>query len=165
MSNRTLIIFALVGLFSCLPQRGIAQNSPPVHGGDWPIQNGIKHQPTRGEVEAVLASHFGRPVPLRLVLDDATVPGGPSPGPVEQSPEDPADYDLVALANQFLGQVGHDAFRPAVQPGWDALEERGDLCDSHGVIPVSAALGWSMGQPLRRLLTRDWGSPRRSFSK
>ena len=50
MSNRTLIVFALVGLFSCLPQRGIAQNSRPVHGGDWPIQNGIKHQPTPGEV-------------------------------------------------------------------------------------------------------------------
>jgi len=56
MSNRTLIIFALVGLFSCLPQRGIAQNSPPVHGGDWPIQNGVKHQPTRGEV----GSEFSR---------------------------------------------------------------------------------------------------------
>jgi len=50
MSNRTLIIFALGGLFSCLLQRGIAQNSPPVHGGDWPIQNGIKHQPTPGDV-------------------------------------------------------------------------------------------------------------------
>jgi hypothetical protein len=50
MSNRTLIIFALVGLFSCLPQRGIAQNSSSVHEGSWPIENGVKHQPTRGEV-------------------------------------------------------------------------------------------------------------------
>jgi len=50
MSKRTLIIFALVGLFSCLPQQGIAQNSSSVHEGAWPIENGVKHQPTRGAV-------------------------------------------------------------------------------------------------------------------
>jgi hypothetical protein len=56
MSNRTLIIFALVGLCSCLPQRGIAQNSSSGHEGAWPIENGVKHQPTRGEV----GSEFSR---------------------------------------------------------------------------------------------------------
>jgi hypothetical protein len=56
MSNRTLIIFALAGLFSCPAQQGIAQNSSSVHEGGWPIQNGVKHQPTRGEV----GSEFSR---------------------------------------------------------------------------------------------------------
>lgn len=50
MSYQRLIVFALVGALSCLAQQAIAQNSPPVHGEDWPIQNGVKHQPTRGEV-------------------------------------------------------------------------------------------------------------------
>jgi hypothetical protein len=50
MLPRTIIIAALVGAFSCMAQPGIAQNSRPVHGGAWPIQNGVKHQPTRGAV-------------------------------------------------------------------------------------------------------------------
>ena len=50
MSHKRLIVFALVGTLSCLAQQAIAQNSSSVHGGDWPIQNGVKHQPTRGEV-------------------------------------------------------------------------------------------------------------------
>jgi hypothetical protein len=50
MSVKTLIVLALVGALSCLAQQAIAQNSPPVHEGNWPIQNGIKHQPTRGAV-------------------------------------------------------------------------------------------------------------------
>jgi hypothetical protein len=42
---------ALAGAVSCLAQQAIAQDSHvPVHGGDWPIQNGVKHQPTRGAV-------------------------------------------------------------------------------------------------------------------
>jgi hypothetical protein len=50
MSHKTLIVFALVGMLSGLPQHAIAQESRPVHGSGWPIQNGIKHQPTRGAV-------------------------------------------------------------------------------------------------------------------
>jgi hypothetical protein len=50
MSYKTIIVAALAGVISCLAQQAIAQNSRPVHGGAWPIQNGIKHQPTRGEV-------------------------------------------------------------------------------------------------------------------
>ncbi len=50
MSRKTLIVVALVGPLSSLAQQAIAQDSRPVHGGDWPIQNGIKHQPTRGDV-------------------------------------------------------------------------------------------------------------------
>jgi DNA polymerase-3 subunit gamma/tau len=53
--------------------------------------------PLLGEVEAALADHFGRPVPFRLVLDDAEAarhPAGAAPVPPS---EDPADYDLSAL--------------------------------------------------------------------
>jgi hypothetical protein len=46
MSHKTLIVCALFGALSCLPQPGLAQNRPPVHEGDWPIENGVKHQPT-----------------------------------------------------------------------------------------------------------------------
>jgi hypothetical protein len=50
MLHKTIIVAALVGALLCWAQPGIAQNSRPVHGGAWPIQNGIKHQPTRGVV-------------------------------------------------------------------------------------------------------------------
>jgi hypothetical protein len=50
MSRRTLIVLALAGPLSLLAQQAIAQDSRPVHGDDWPIQNGIKHQPTRAEL-------------------------------------------------------------------------------------------------------------------
>jgi hypothetical protein len=48
MSHKKLIVFA-VGALSCLAQPGIAQERPAVHPPG-PIQNGIKHQPTRGDV-------------------------------------------------------------------------------------------------------------------
>jgi DNA polymerase-3 subunit gamma/tau len=50
-------------------------------------------EPNRPEVEAALAAHFGRRVPLRLVLDD--VPG-PAPRP-EPAAEDPSAIDLDDL--------------------------------------------------------------------
>ena len=52
MLHRTIIIAALFGALSCWAQPGVAQDSRPVHGGAWPIQNGIKHQPTRGALGA-----------------------------------------------------------------------------------------------------------------
>jgi hypothetical protein len=48
MSHKRVIVFALVGTLSCLAQQAIAQNSSSVHEGAWPIENGVKHQPTRG---------------------------------------------------------------------------------------------------------------------
>ena len=48
MLHKTIIAGALVGGLSCLAQQAMAQESRPVHGGPWPIQNGVKHQPTRG---------------------------------------------------------------------------------------------------------------------
>jgi hypothetical protein len=50
MSHKRLIVFALAGTLSCLAQQAIAQNSSSVHEGAWPIENGVKHQPTRGAV-------------------------------------------------------------------------------------------------------------------
>jgi hypothetical protein len=50
MLHKTIIVIALTGALSCLAQQATAQDSRPVHGGDWPIQNGVKHQPTRGAV-------------------------------------------------------------------------------------------------------------------
>ena len=51
MFHRMPIVAALAGALSCLAQAAVAQNSSPVHGGGWPIQNGVKHQPTRGAAE------------------------------------------------------------------------------------------------------------------
>ena len=50
MLHKRIIVAALAGALSCLAQQAIAQNARPVHGGAWPIQNGIKHQPTRDAV-------------------------------------------------------------------------------------------------------------------
>jgi len=52
MLHKTLIVFALVGAAPFLAQPASAQDSSSVHGGDWPIQGGVKHQPTRGEAGA-----------------------------------------------------------------------------------------------------------------
>ena len=50
MFHKTIIAAALAGAFLCLAQQAIAQESRRVHAGGWPIQNGIKHQPTRDAV-------------------------------------------------------------------------------------------------------------------
>jgi hypothetical protein len=50
MPYKTLTLFALLGALACLPQPARAQNSSSVHEGNWPIEHGVKHQPTRGEV-------------------------------------------------------------------------------------------------------------------
>ena len=51
MLHKTIIVAALVGALSCLAQSATAQDSHvPVHGGGWPISNGVKHQPTRDAV-------------------------------------------------------------------------------------------------------------------
>jgi hypothetical protein len=50
MLHKTIIAGALVGGLSCLAQQAMAQESRPIHGGAWPIQGGVKHQPTRGAV-------------------------------------------------------------------------------------------------------------------
>ena len=49
MSHKTLILFALAGTLSFHAERGMAQQTEPRHLSG-PIQNGVKHQPTRGDV-------------------------------------------------------------------------------------------------------------------
>ncbi len=50
MLHKTIVAGALIGGLSCLAQQAMAQVSRPIHGGAWPIQGGVKHQPTRGAV-------------------------------------------------------------------------------------------------------------------
>jgi DNA polymerase-3 subunit gamma/tau len=47
------------------------------------------------DFEAALAAHFGRPVPVRLVLDAAPAPAAAPPPPEEE--DDPARYDLTEM--------------------------------------------------------------------
>jgi hypothetical protein len=54
MSRKTHVVFALVGALSLLAQSGIAQEAGTLHPS-WPIENGIKHQPTRDELRALHA--------------------------------------------------------------------------------------------------------------
>ncbi len=52
MSYKTLFALALIGLLSFLVQPGIAQETQSLHRA-WPIQNGVKHQPTQSELRAL----------------------------------------------------------------------------------------------------------------
>jgi DNA polymerase III subunit gamma/tau len=57
----------------------------------------VRAEPNRAEVEAALAAHFGRPVPLRLVLDEAV---GAVEAPMarpEPDAEDPGAIDFADL--------------------------------------------------------------------
>ncbi len=49
MLHKAIIVGAIVGTLSCPAQQAAAQETRvPIHGGGWPISNGVKHQPTRG---------------------------------------------------------------------------------------------------------------------
>jgi hypothetical protein len=48
MFQKTIIVGALAGVLLWFTQQAVAQESRPIHEGEWPIQNGVKHQPTRG---------------------------------------------------------------------------------------------------------------------
>jgi hypothetical protein len=47
------------------------------------------------DFEAALAAHFGRPVPVRLILDESPGPAPAAPPPEED--DDPARYDLTEM--------------------------------------------------------------------
>jgi len=57
----------------------------------------VRAEPNRAEVEAALAAHFGRPVALRLVLDEAigTVDGPAAPP--EPEADDPGAIEFEDL--------------------------------------------------------------------
>jgi hypothetical protein len=48
-------------------------------------------EPNLAEVERAIGVHFGRPVPLKLVVDDGT---WSSPGREAPARDDPADYEI-----------------------------------------------------------------------
>ncbi len=81
----------------------------------------------RPEVEAALAAHFGRPVPLRLVTDVEA--GGPPPagaGPAAPAPaaEDDEAIDVHALEDAPDATSGVDRLSEAF-PGAELVEEPG----------------------------------------
>jgi hypothetical protein len=88
-AGRFLEVEASAAVFA-LPDRGLLSRA----------------EPRRGEVEAALGAHFGRPVPIRLVLDQ---PSGAPAGGVGREPEgdgafgddedDLLSYDLRDLAD------------------------------------------------------------------
>jgi len=53
MSQKILFALALSGALSLQAQQAIAQETQSLHQGPWPIQNGIKRQPTRNELRAL----------------------------------------------------------------------------------------------------------------
>jgi DNA polymerase-3 subunit gamma/tau len=60
----------------------------------------LRAQAAQAEVEAALTAHFGRPVPLRLVLDEGgSRDGSPAsdPSPPDTVAEDPSAYDIDEL--------------------------------------------------------------------
>jgi Spy/CpxP family protein refolding chaperone len=53
MSHKTRIAFALAGALAFLAEPAIAQDASSLHQGPWPIQNGIKRQPTQYGLKAL----------------------------------------------------------------------------------------------------------------
>ena len=47
---------------------------------------------------------------------------------------------VMALPDQFLGQVGNNPLRSAVELRRNAFEERGNLCNPHGSVPLVATV-------------------------
>jgi hypothetical protein len=52
MSYKALLALALIGPLAFLTQPGIAQEQPMLHPS-WPIEGGVKHQPTRNELRGL----------------------------------------------------------------------------------------------------------------
>jgi hypothetical protein len=83
----------------------------------------------RAEIEGALTQHFGRPVPVRFVLDsDAAPPGSPSsasaPGSAAEPPlEDPADYDLSSLEDAPEALVSPEQRLLQAFPGAEEVDQ------------------------------------------
>jgi DNA polymerase-3 subunit gamma/tau len=81
-------------------------------------------EPFRAEVEAALAAHFGRPVPLTLVLDEGQRPGPfdrqPSPSPSE--PDEAIDLTQLVDAGPQSSDGGIERLTRAF-PGAEVIEE------------------------------------------
>jgi hypothetical protein len=92
-----------------------------------------KCEERRPDVEAVLAAHFGRPVPLRLVVDTgagagaaaARGPAAPAAAPAAPAPVHAEEHiDLDDLSDAPDAAVPSDIDRlTAVFPGAELIEE------------------------------------------
>jgi DNA polymerase-3 subunit gamma/tau len=76
-------------------------------------------QAGRAEVEAALSAHFGRPIPLELVLDEGSLTGPATgdPVPPEADREDPADYHLADLEDAPAGVISPEQRLMEAFPG------------------------------------------------
>jgi hypothetical protein len=63
-------------------------------------------QGVKGEAEQVLAAHFGRPVPLRLILDPGAAPVNREPPPPDADSPDPDEEDPAAYRLEDLEDAG-----------------------------------------------------------
>jgi DNA polymerase-3 subunit gamma/tau len=83
-------------------------------------------EPYRAEVEATLAAHFGRPVPLTLVLDEGQRPGPfdrqPSPSPSPSEPDEAIDLTQLVDAGPQSSDGGIERLTRAF-PGAEVIEE------------------------------------------
>ena len=86
-----------------------------------------KCEEVRADVESALAAHFGRVVPLRIVVDDgAPPPPGSTPvaPPTEpDAPDDVADIDLSELTDASDAAVSTVDRVAEVFPGAELVEE------------------------------------------
>jgi DNA polymerase III subunit gamma/tau len=73
----------------------------------------------RAEVEAALAAHFGRPIPLELILDEGTgvMPVAGNPGAPAEEREDPADYRMADLEDAPAGVMSPEQRLMEAFPG------------------------------------------------
>jgi len=79
----------------------------------------------QAEVEAALAQHFGRPVPLRFVLDGEAPdpPNAPDPaGAGRVRRDEPADYDLATLRDAPEAVVSPEQRLLQAFPGAEEVE-------------------------------------------
>jgi hypothetical protein len=97
-------------------------------------------EPLRPQVEAALAAHFGRPVPVRLLVD-----GAPSGGPADGSAGDGAD-------------PAPSPDDPDPGPSPDDPYDPGDLVDAPAEHAVSAVDRVALAFPGAKLLDDDSGS-------
>jgi DNA polymerase-3 subunit gamma/tau len=73
-------------------------------------------QAGRAEVEAALATHFGRPIPLELIIDEGTSPEASVNLPAPEV-EDPADYQLAELEDAPAGVMSPEQRLMEAFPG------------------------------------------------
>ena len=87
----------------------------------------------RAEVEAALQQYFGRPVPLKLVLDDGSAGGGeapparPRPGnepprPEEAPVDDPSEYDWAQMEEASAAVVSPEQRLLEAFPGAEEVQ-------------------------------------------